>query len=88
MAIGLKKTVSPINYLPIDHPRLGEKFVRTRWTLRVDVQNFMAERHEPIGNDHAMAAKIHALGAHISDARGARKVGQFSDSLSNSGVSV
>ena len=49
--------------------------------LRVDVKNFVAMRHQPIRDDHAMTAEIHALGAHIRGARDAGDLEQFGGSL-------
>ena len=51
--------------------------MRPRWVFSVDVEDLVPMRHEPIGNNHAMAAEVHALGTHVGSARRVRNLKQF-----------
>src|ERR1700687_2368029 len=63
-----EKIVAAVDDLPVDHPCFGEELVRARGAFSVDMKNFVAMSHQPVRDDHAMAAKINALGAHIHGA--------------------
>src|ERR1700674_3343132 len=45
----------------------------------IDMKDFVPVGYKPIGNQHAMAAKIHAFGAHVSSARLRGQFDQFGD---------
>src|SRR5208282_374793 len=47
------------------------------WPGSVDMENVVSVGHEPVGNQHAMTAKINALGAHVSGARLLSQFNQF-----------
>jgi hypothetical protein len=63
-----KQPVPTVNYASLDDPRLLHQRVWFRRFGVVYVQHLMPVRNEPIGNQHAMAAEVHALRTHVRDA--------------------
>src|SRR5271166_6694229 len=69
----LQQPVAAINHFALHHASLRSQAMRFYRACAVNMQHLMTVRHQPVGNQHAMAAKVYALSAHI---RGARTLGQ------------
>src|SRR5882724_9380322 len=54
-----EEIVATVDHLPIDHSRFSEEFVWVYRAFSIDMQNLVPMCHEPIRDDHAMAAEVH-----------------------------
>src|SRR5579885_654756 len=60
----LQQTIATVDELTVDHAGFRGELMRFRRLLIVNVQHIVSVCHEPIGNQHAMTAEVHTLGAH------------------------
>src|SRR5437660_294823 len=65
----LEQPISTIDQFPINDASFGQELMQLHWTSRVNMENFMPVRSQPIRYQHAMAAKVDSLGAHVSGPR-------------------
>ena len=75
----LEQAIATINHLAIDQPRFSRELMFLDGPGSVDVKDFVAVSHQPVGNQHTVAVKIHALGTHLSRARVLGQLDQFGD---------
>jgi len=61
----LQQPVATVNQLAVYHKGFGSKAVRFDWTRSVNVHHLVPMRDQPVRNQHAVAAEVYALGAHV-----------------------
>src|SRR5579862_49787 len=61
-----KQSVAMVNKLSVGHPGFRRRAVRFCGPGSVDVHDFISVPNQPIRNHHSMAAKVYALGTHVS----------------------
>ena len=74
----LEQPISTIDQFPINDASFGQELMQLHWTSRVNMENFMPVRSQPIRYQHAMAAEVNSFGAHVSGPRFFGQLDQFS----------
>src|SRR5271170_2902848 len=64
----LQQAVSAVNQFAVYHASFCGQAMWFDGTGPVDVQNFMSARHQPVRNQHAVAAEVYPLGTHVGGA--------------------
>src|SRR5580658_735065 len=75
----LKEPVSTVNQFAVYHASFCGQAMRFDGAGPVNVQHFMPARHQPVGDQHTVAAEVYALGTHISGAGALCQRNHFGD---------